>query len=155
MMKYLALFLALALAHPTLADGGADDDAFRACVAETKDEGVSTSYHHCSSMMVTSCGNEATAKDAVDCINAVRDHLSGHVAVSTEVIAASTGEPVQEIEATLADTRASGESACAVLAKSDADAGIAVGQRAVNLAFCELVAEGDVYALLVVLERVE
>ncbi len=155
MIKHLAILLMLALAQPVFADGEVNDAEFRTCVAETKDEGISTSYHHCSSALVTSCGGEATAKAAVDCINAVRDHLRGHIAVSTEMISARTGEPVQEIESTLAETRASGESACAILASSDADAGVAIGQRAVNLAFCELVAEGDVYALLINLEALE
>jgi len=154
-MRYLAAVLALCLAQPVWANEAEQDAAFRQCVAETKDEGVSTSYHHCTGALVTSCGNEETAKAAVDCINTSRDRLKGKIAVATEVLSAETGEPVQEIEATLADTRASGESACALMARNDADAGVAVGQRAVNLAFCELVAEGDVYALLVVLEGTE
>jgi hypothetical protein len=155
MMRSILPLLFFFLAAPAFADDGAQDGTFRACVAETEGSGVSTSYHHCSGGLVTHCGASATAKDAVDCIGEIRTHLETHVAESTVIVADLTGETVAEMEATLADTRSSGVSACAILASKDIDAGIAVGQRAVNLAFCELVATGDVYALLITLETAE
>ncbi|MEM7544203.1 MAG: hypothetical protein AAF367_01605 [Pseudomonadota bacterium] len=153
-MRFLLTVLAMALlgGHGALADDSAQDRAFRACVAAVDEAAITTSYHKCTGTLAAPCGASATASDAVACISDLRIHLETHIAAETEILAAANAEKVEEVEFYLADSRAAGDSSCAVMASQDASAGLATGQRAVNGAFCALIVSGDVYALILNLQ---
>ncbi|MEM7524648.1 MAG: hypothetical protein AAF360_12995 [Pseudomonadota bacterium] len=144
-----ASLLALALGFCGTPAPAADFEPFRACVAAADETAVTATYHHCTAPLASHCGASATAADAVACIRAVRDEFEAEIASGVEALAERTEERRADVEWYLADGRGSGESSCAVMASQDQARGVAVGQRAVNGAFCELIISGDVLALLI------
>lgn len=132
-----------------------DFAAFEGCVAGVEDVTAGSSFHRCTGALAAHCGASATAADAVACIGAVRDDVEARIEAGVDAFADRSGDEREEIEWYLSDGRGSGESSCAVMASQDAATGVAVGQRAVNGAFCELIVSGDVYALLLRLEGAE
>lgn len=132
-----------------------DFTAFRGCVACVEDVTAGSSFHRCTGALAAHCGGSATAAEAVACIGAVREDVEARIEAGVDALADRSGDEREEIEWYLADGRGSGESSCAVMASQDAATGVAVGQRAVNGAFCDLIVSGDVYALLLRLEEAE
>ncbi|MEM8755320.1 MAG: hypothetical protein AAGF90_20340 [Pseudomonadota bacterium] len=129
-----------------------DFDGFRACVAEAEAATVTSTFHHCTAALAVHCGDERTAADAVACIAAARGAVEARIEDGVAALSAASGDRAEEIRWLLADGRGAGDSSCAMMASRDAAAEVAVGQRAVNASFCELIVSGDVYALLLRLE---
>lgn len=148
-----AALAALAPVGAPAAAAEADFDGFRACVAAVEDATVASSFHACTGALAAPCGAAATAAEAATCIRAVRDEVEAAITAEIDALVLASGDERAEIEWYLADGRASGTSSCAVMASQDRAAGVAVGQRAVNEAFCELIVSGDVFGLLLRLDR--
>lgn len=156
MQKILVAGLALlGCAASAVADDDPADAQFRSCVAEVEAAAITTTYHHCTGALATSCGSAATAKDAVDCINTVRDHLEAHLQEETDALLAAHPDKRDDMTFFLSDARGAGDSSCAVMLDHDIRSGLAVGQRAVNAAFCNLIVSGDLYAMSLKLETGE
>lgn len=144
---------AVALAEGT--GGAADHAALRACIAETEAASEDPVFHHCTAALAEGCGAAATAAEAAACIAAARDGLEGAIAAGRADLVAARAAEVETIDWYLDQTRANGEAACVSMVEGQAAAGVAVGQRAVNAAFCDLIVTGDVFVALTRLERAD
>ncbi|MEM7270442.1 MAG: hypothetical protein AAF401_14480 [Pseudomonadota bacterium] len=152
--------LALSLiAGPVLAQDR-NYDGFHACVWSVADPTDQTVYHHCTAPLVSHCGVAKTAKDAVACIEAERDALQDQVTAEAAEFSRMETLPPNFPEAgvdvamdELSLSNDTGAAACILMSDRDEKAGVAVGQRAVNSAFCQLMAAGDVYGLLTQFKR--
>ena len=159
-MKRLGL-IAAAAALATPATGAEPDYApFRACVWEIENPTDQTIYHHCTAPLVQHCGASKTALEAVSCIEAARDALEDQTTREMADLPNLSPLPPNFPEAgidvamdELELSRDTGAAACVLVAERDEDAGVKVGQRAVNTAFCQLMAVGDVYGLLTQFKR--
>lgn len=145
-----ALPVALLLAAPA---GAADYSAFRDCVGRAAAAPVTGSYGACAAPLVAHCAAAATASEAATCIDAQRAGLEAAIGIQVERLTAAEGAAPADIDAALAANRATGEASCAVVAARDAE--LAVGQRAVNAAFCRLVVSADVLGMAYRLEDAE
>ena len=148
----LTIVIALAAALPASAQDAA---AFRQCVAGEARSGVAESYAICAAPLAQPCASSATAKEAAGCIDAARHQVAGWVEAGASALADRRSEPLSEVMDDLNVIADGGAAACAAMADNDRRSGVATGQRAVNAAFCGLVATADVYAALIGLEDVE
>lgn len=157
-MKY---WLPLLLFTPLSA--WADDtdlDGFRSCALSEEAPTTATVYHHCAAQMVASCGASKTAAEATACIDAAGQRLERRRLVEFDALIAEDPAPTWLPEGGVATVGAlielsvnNGKGSCLLVADRDEKNGVAVGQRAVNGAFCNLVVEGDAYGLLVNMGR--
>ena len=162
-MKRVKTAAVLALAATTTATiaataapvGAADYQAFRACVEAVEDAAVTATFHHCAAEIAAPCGASATAKEAAACIDAKRVGIEAEIDAQIARLAAAEGDRETEVRSALDANRAAGVASCAVVAQRDASSGVAIGQRAVNGAFCQLVVSGDVLGLAYRLEAEE
>lgn len=145
------LFLA-GLAVPVAPAGAADYSAFRACVGEVAASSVAGTYNVCAAPLVVHCAASATAAEAANCIDAARAGLDAAIESQTARLAELDGKAADDVEEALDANRAAGEASCAVVMEHDRTSGVAVGQRAVNAAFCRLVVSGDVLGMAYRLE---
>lgn len=122
--------------------------AFDACVAEVEEATIASTFHHCTGPLAAHCGASETAAEAARCIEEARAGVEARIEEEAAALAAAGNGRREETERLLATARGGGAASCAVMASRDASDGVAVGQRAVNGAFCELVASGDALALL-------
>ncbi|MEL7464480.1 MAG: hypothetical protein AAFN79_10460 [Pseudomonadota bacterium] len=150
-MRILFSAVAITLLAPA-AHAAEDYAAFRACVEAVEEATVTATFHHCTAEIAAPCGASATAKEAAACIDAKRDEMEAEIFAQTFVLAAKTDDAPEEVTSALAGNRSAGEASCAMMAQRDAAADVAVGQRAVNGAFCQLIATGDVLGMAYRLE---
>ena len=138
----------------------ADLDAFRACALSEETPTMNTVYHHCASELVASCGASKTAAEAVTCIDTARQRVETRRLAEFETLTAQDPAPdwlpeggVTAVGEAIDLSVYNGKGSCLLVADRDEKNGIAVGQRAVNDAFCRLVVEGDAYGLQVNMGR--
>ena len=153
-MKYWLIFVALT-PFAALADD-ADLDAFRACALAEEAPTTATVYHHCAARLAAPCGASKTAADASACIDGYRQQLEQRRLAEFDALIAQDPPPdwlpeggVATVGALIDQSLNNGKGSCLLVADRDKQTGVAVGQRAVNGAFCNLVVEGDAYGLLV------
>lgn len=138
----------------------ADLDAFRTCVLAEEAPTTATVYHHCAAQLAAPCGASKTAAEAASCIDAVRQRVERRRLAEFDALIAQDPSPdwlpeggVETVGAAIELSVNNGKGSCVLVADRDKNNGVAVGQRAVNGAFCNLVVEGDAYGLLVNMER--
>lgn len=157
----MRLWLALILLTPfaAMADD-ADLDAFRACALAEKAPTTATVYHHCAAQLVAPCGASKTAAEAAACIDLARQRIERRRLDAFDALIAEDPAPdwlpeggAKTVGAAIDLSVNNGKGSCMLVADRDKKDGVAVGQRAVNGAFCNLVVEGDAYGLLVNMER--
>ncbi len=153
-------FLALMLAPFTALADDADLDAFRACALMEEAPTTATVYHHCAAQLVGPCGASKTAAEAVACIDGARQRIERRRLAEFDALIARVPAPDRMPEGGVSTVGAmidlavnNGKGSCLLVADRDEKNGVAVGQRAVNGAFCNLVVEGDAYGLLVNMDR--
>lgn len=149
----IALFAASA--PHVAAQAAADYTAFRACVEAVEEAAVTATFHHCTAEIAAPCGGFATAQEAATCMNGKRKEMEAEVDRQTAVLADQSGDAVEEVRSALEGNRSAGEASCAMMAQQDAATAVAVGQRAVNGAFCQLIVTGDVLGMAYRLETTE
>lgn len=133
----------------------ADFDGFRQCADGQAAASVTGTYNACIAPLVVHCAASATAAEAATCIDAVRAGMEQEIEAQVARLTAADASVAEGVDETLAANRAVGEASCGVLAQRDASSGVAVGQRAVNAAFCQLVISGDVLGMAYRLENGE
>ena len=146
------IFAAMLVAGPAAAG---DYDEFRACVEAVDEAAVTATFHHCTANIAAPCGTAATAKEAASCMDEKRAAMELEIEAQIAVLAAKTGDAPDEVRGALDGNRSAGEASCAMMAQQDATAGVAVGQRAVNGAFCGMIVTGDVLGFAYRLETDE
>ena len=153
-MKLWPLLLALT-PFAALADD-ADLDAFRACALAEEAPTTATVYHHCAAAFAAPCGASKTAAEAASCIDAARQRVERRRLAEFDALIAQDPAPdwlpeggVATVGEMIDQSLNNGKGSCLLVADRDKQNGVAVGQRAVNGAFCNLVVEGDAYGLLV------
>ena len=146
------IFAAMLVAGPALAG---DYDEFRACVEAVEGAAVTATFHHCTHAIAAPCGASKTAKEAAACMDGERAEMEAEIEAQIAVLAAKTGDAPDEVRGALEGNRSAGEASCAIMAQRDAAAGVAVGQRAVNGAFCGMIVTGDVLGFAYRLETDE
>ena len=157
-MRY---WLALLLLFPiTAMADDADLDAFRACALAEEAPNTATVYHHCAAQLVAPCGASSTAAEAAACIDAARQRVEKRRLAEFDALIAQDPAPdwlpeggVDTVGAAIDLSVNNGKGSCLLVADRDKNEGVAVGQRAVNAAFCNLVVQGDASGLLVNMER--
>ncbi len=159
----MKLWLALLMLAPfaVMADD-ADLDAFRTCALKEATPTTATVYHHCAAQLVAPCGASQTAGEAVACIDGSRQRVERRRLAEFDALIAENPAPDWLPEGGVATVGAlidlavnNGKGSCLLVADRDKNNGVAIGQRAVNGAFCNLVVEGDAYGLLINMERQE
>lgn len=138
----------------------ADLDAFRACALAEEAPTTATVYHHCAAQLVAPCGASKTAAEAVSCIDTARQRVEQRRLAEFDALIAQDPAPdwlpeggVATVGAAIDLSVNNGKGSCLLVADRDKNNGVAVGQRAVNGVFCNLVVEGDAYGLLINMER--
>ena len=159
-MKFWPLLLCLT-PFAALADD-ADLDAFRTCAFAEDAPTTATVYHHCAAKLVAPCASSKTAAEAVACIDTARKRVERRRLVAFDALIVQDPAPawlpeggVATIGAAIELSVNNGKGSCLLVADRDEQNGVAVGQRAVNGAFCNLVVAGDAYGMLVNMERQE
>ena len=157
----MRLWLALITLAPftALADD-ADLDAFRACALAEEAPDTATVYHHCAAQLVAPCAASKTAAEAAACIDTARQRVERRRLAEFDALIAEDPAPdwlpeggVETVGAAIELSVNNGKGSCLLVADRDKTDGVAVGQRAVNGAFCNLVVEGDAYGLLINMGR--
>lgn len=157
----MRLWPALIILAPfaALADD-ADLYAFRACALAEEAPDTATVYHHCAAQLVAPCGASKTAAEAAACIDIARQRVERRRLAEFDALIAKDPAPdwlpeggVETVGAAIDLSVNNGKGSCLLVADRDKTDGVAVGQRAVNSAFCNLVVEGDAYGLLINMER--
>lgn len=140
--------------------GDADLDAFRACALAEEAPNTATVYHHCAARLVAPCGSSSTAAEAAACIDTARQRVEKRRLAEFDALIAQDPAPdwlpeggVKTVGAAIDLSLNNGKGSCLLVADRDKSDGVAVGQRAVNGAFCNLVVEGDAYGLLINMGR--
>lgn len=154
-MKRLAIVLIPVAAQVAAPAAAQDFDVFRACVEEVEVAAITATFHHCTGVVAQPCGASANAKEAAECIDGKRAAVEAELDVVIARLAARPDETEEGVRDALNANRSSGEASCAVMANQDAAKGVAVGQRAVNGAFCQLIVSGDVLGMAYRLEKTE
>lgn len=156
-MRLIALILLAPFA--AMADD-ADLDAFRSCVLAEEAPTTATVYHHCAAQLVAPCGTSKTASEAAACIDLARQRVEQRRLAELDALIAEHPAPdwlpeggLETVGAAMDLSVNNGKGSCMLVADRDKTDGVAVGQRAVNSAFCNLVVEGDAYGLLVNMGR--
>lgn len=153
-MKRLAALIVAAAPFAAMSDD-ADLDAFRDCALAEEAPTTATVYHHCAAQLVAPCGASKTASEAVACIDESRQRVERRRLAHFDALIAQDPAPdwlpeggVATVDAMIDHSLNNGKGSCLLVADRDKQTGVAVGQRAVNDAFCKLVVEGDAYGLL-------
>lgn len=138
----------------------ADLDAFRACALAEETPNMASVYHHCAAQFAAHCGSSSTAAAAAACIDVARQRVEKRRLAEFDALIAKDSAPVwlpeggvETLGAAIDLSVNNGKGSCLLVADRDKSGGVAVGQRAVNGAFCNLVVEGDAYGLLINMER--
>jgi len=152
-------FLLMLTPFAVMADD-TDLDAFRACALAEEAPTTATVYHHCAAQLVAPCGASKTASEAAACIDKARIRVERRRLAEFDALIAQDPAPdwlpeggVKTVGAAIELSVNNGKGSCMLVADRDKKDGVAVGQRAVNGAFCNLVVEGDAYGLLVNMGR--
>lgn len=130
-------------------------DEFRACVEAVDEAAVTATFHHCTGALAQPCGASATAKEAAACIDGERAGIETEIEAQIAVLSRLSGDAPAEVRDALSGNRSAGEASCALMAQRDAATNVAIGQRAVNGAFCRLIVSGDVLGFAYRLESNE
>ena len=149
-------FAVWALASGAALADDADLDAFRACALAEAAPTTATVYHHCAAQLAAPCGASKTAAEAVACIDETRQRMERRRLAEFDALITEDPAPdwlpdggVATVGAMIDQSINNGRGSCALVADRDRQSGVAVGQLAVNAAFCGLMIEGDAYGLLV------
>ncbi len=157
----MRLWLALIILAPfaAMADD-ADLDAFRTCALAEEAPTTATVYHHCAAQLVAPCGASKTAAEAVSCIDIARQRVERRRLAEFDALIVQDPAPdwlpeggVSTVGAAIDLSVNNGKGSCLLVLDRDKNDGVAVGQRAVNGAFCNLLVESDAYGLLINMER--
>ncbi|MEO1613916.1 MAG: hypothetical protein AAFU55_16400, partial [Pseudomonadota bacterium] len=84
----------------------ADYAAFRACVEAVEEAAVTATFHHCTAEIVAPCGGFATAREAATCMDGKRKEMEAEVEAQTAILAAKSGDTVEEVAGALEGNRA-------------------------------------------------
>lgn len=144
-MKRMIAALAIFAAVPAAAE---DYGPLRACMADIEATEENPIFHICTATLAQPCGASKTAAEAVACIDGAGAALGAAIEAGRDALLEANPEGAEDITWYLDETRANTEAQCETMAAAEKDAGLPTGQRAVNIAFCQLMATGDVFAAL-------